>query len=230
MQYLLDTANLDQIRECFDLYPIEGVTTNPSILKAEGDVPLGAHLRAIRALCGPTRSLHVQLLARDSDGLLGEAARVAALLGPETYVKIPVTEQGLKAIRLLKARGVRVTATSVYSLAQGLLAVAAGADYLAPYCNRMEALEIDFRNVIEDLRALIDRDGYATRIVAASFKNMGQVNDALACGAHAVTLAPDLLRAPCASPLVRDTVSAFEKDFAIGHGAQDLIGALEEGV
>ena len=105
MQYLLDTANLDQIRECIDLYPIEGVTTNPSILKAEGAVPLGAHLQAIRSMCGPTRSLHVQLLARDSDGLLREAARVATLLGPETYVKIPVTEQGLKGIRLLKAQG-----------------------------------------------------------------------------------------------------------------------------
>lgn len=226
MEYMLDTANLEQIRQCIDIFPITGVTTNPTILKAEGPLPLKEHLLAIRALCGDTRSLHIQMLAEDCGALLAEADAVCALLGAKTYIKIPVTEQGLKAIRLLKARGANVTATAVYYLAQGLMAVEAGADYIAPYCNRMENNDIDFRQTITALRGLIDRDRYGSRIVAASFKSVTQVNDALACGAHAVTVAPELLRAPFASPLVMDAVRTFARDFALYHGSNGLTEAL----
>jgi transaldolase len=226
MQYMLDSANLEQLTQCLDIYPIAGVTTNPTLLKEEGDAPLRERLLRIRALCGGGRSLHVQLLARDAQGMLREADAVYALLGENTYVKIPVTEQGLKAIRALKAAGKPVTATAVYFLSQALLAVAAGADYIAPYCNRMENNDIDFRHIIQATRDLIDRDGYAGKMVAASFKNAAQVNDALACGAHAVTVAPALLRATLASPLVEGAVRAFEDDFALYHG-DGLLRALQ---
>ena len=128
MQYMLDTANLEQISECLDRYPIAGITTNPTILRQEGDTPLRARLLALRKLCGSERSLHVQLLARDCEGMLQEAEAVYALLGENTYVKIPVTESGLQAIGQLKRRGKPVTATAVYYLAQALMAVASGAD------------------------------------------------------------------------------------------------------
>ena len=223
MQYLLDTANLEQIRTCVDLFPISGITTNPTILRAEGNVDLRAHLLAIQALCGSGRTLHVQLIARDCEGMLREAEAVQTLLGEAAYVKIPVTEQGLKAIRLLKARGARVTATAVYALATALLAVEAGADYLAPYCNRMENAEIDFRRVIGTLRALIDRDRYDAKIVAASFKNTAQINDALAAGAHAATVAPELLRAPFSSPLLTGAVAVFERDYAAVQGDRPFL-------
>lgn len=226
MQYMLDSANLTQLSQCLELYPIEGVTTNPTILKEEGNVPLRERLLRIRALCGGGRSLHVQLLARDTAGMLREAEAVYALLGENTYVKIPVTEPGLQAIAALKREGKPVTATAIYYLAQALLAVAAGADYVAPYCNRMENNDIDFRHIIEATRLLIDRDGYPAKIVAASFKNAAQVNDALACGAHAVTVAPALLRAALVSPLVDSAVRAFEEDFAQFHG-EGLLKALQ---
>jgi len=158
--------------------------------------------------------------------MLREAEAVYTLLGENTYVKIPVTEPGLKAIGRLKREGKRVTATAVYYLSQALLAVAAGADYVAPYCNRMENNDIDFRHIIESTRLLIDRDGYSTKIVAASFKNATQVNDALACGAHAVTIAPSLLRATLASPLVEGAVSGFEEDFSLYH-LEGLLKALQ---
>lgn len=226
MQFMLDSANLEQLAQCLDSYPIEGITTNPTILKEVGGAPLRERLLQIRALCGSERSLHVQLLARDVPGMLQEAEAVYSLLGENTYVKIPVTEPGLKAIRTLKAAGKPVTATAVYYLSQALLAVAAGADYVAPYCNRMENHDIDYRQIIEATRALIDRDGYTAKIVAASFKNIAQVNEALACGAHAVTVAPELLRTPLASPLVESAIRAFEDDFSLYH--QDgLLRALQ---
>ena len=203
-----------------------GVTTNPTILAEEGDISIRERLLVLRRLCGGERSLHVQLLARDCDGMLAEAEAIYDLLGANTYAKIPVTEEGLKAITALKKRNKPVTATAVYYLAQALLAVAAGADYVAPYCNRMENNDIDFRHTIETTRNLIDRDGYATKIVAASFKNVTQVNDALDCGAHAVTVAPALLRAALGSPLVEGAVRGFEQDFARFH-PNGLLDALK---
>jgi transaldolase len=225
MEYMLDTANLDEVSQCVDFFPIAGVTTNPTILKAEGEIALRERLLALRNLCGRDRSLHVQLLARKCEVMLVEAEAVYELLGANTYVKIPVTVEGLKAIAILKRQGKPVTATAVYYLSQALLAVAAGVDYVAPYCNRMENNDIDFRRIIESTRLLIDRDGYTTRIVAASFKNAAQVNDALVYGAHAVTLAPPLLKTALASPLVEGAVLDFENDFALHH-PQGLLEAL----
>ena len=226
MQYMLDSANLEQVSQGLDRYPIEGVTTNPTILAEEGDISIRERLLVLRRLCGGERSLHVQLLARTCDGMLEEAEAIYQLLGKNTYAKIPVTEEGLKAISALKKRNQPVTATAVYYLAQALLAVAAGADYVAPYCNRMENNDIDFRHIIQTTRSLIDRDGYATKIVAASFKNVTQVNDALDCGAHAVTIAPALLRSALGSPLVEGAVRGFEQDFARFH-PNGLLDALK---
>jgi transaldolase len=226
MEYMLDTANLEQVSQCLACFPIAGVTTNPTILKEEGKIALRERLLALRRLCGSERSLHVQLLARKCEVMLMEAEAVYDLLGENTYVKIPVTEEGLKAIAILKRQGKPVTATAVYYLSQALLAVAAGAEYVAPYCNRMENNDIDFRRVIESTRTLIDRDGYATKIVAASFKNSAQVNDALVSGAHAVTLAPSLLRTTLVSPLVESAVLGFENDFLLYH-PQGLLTALQ---
>lgn len=225
MQYMLDSANTEQVSQGLDRYPIAGVTTNPTILAQEGDISIRQRLLTLRKLCGSERSLHVQLLARDCGGMLVEAEEIYALLGKNTYVKIPVTEEGLKAISALKKQNKPVTATAVYYLAQALLAVAAGADYVAPYCNRMENNDIDFRHIIQTTRSLIDRDGYATKIVAASFKNVTQVNDALDCGAHAVTVAPSLLRAALGSPLVEDAIQGFKQDFARFH-PNGLLDAL----
>ncbi len=216
MEYMLDSANLEELRRGLEYYPIVGVTTNPSILKAEGKINLKDHYVHLRDLCGD-RSLHVQLVSRQTPEMVEEAKAIVRLLGSATYIKVPVTDQGIKAIKALKAMGIKVTATAVYSFAQGALAVACGADYVAPYCNRMENNQIDFRKTIEGLRNVIDRDGYAGKIMAASFKNMGQANDALLCGAHALTLQPALLRSALASPLVADAVCAFEADYALFH-------------
>ncbi|NCB06009.1 MAG: fructose-6-phosphate aldolase [Clostridia bacterium] len=226
MQYMLDTASLTELDTALDIYPIAGVTTNPTILRAEGQVNLRERLLSIRQRCGENRSLHVQVTARNYEGILADAEAICALLGKSTYVKVPVTEPGLRAIRALKARNVHVTATAVYYRAQGLLAMEAGADYIAPYCNRMENNGIDFRRVIEALRALIDRDGYASRIVAASFKNGTQIDDALLSGAHAVTVAPSLLRAALCSPLVSEAVDTFTADYACYHGDTPLWDVL----
>ena len=105
-----------------------------------------------------------------------------------------------------------MTATAIYYTFQGIMAIHAGADYLAPYCNRMENNDIDFVQIIEELRYLIERDGYEAKILAASFKNVKQVTNAIAAGAHAVTVQPALLKTAMHSALVSDAVQTFSRD------------------
>ena len=133
MDILFDTANLDDIKRLTPIYPVTGVTTNPTILKAEGRVDFYAHFRRIREIIGPDRTLHVQVLAKDTRGMIDDAHKLLDRIDDRVYPKIPTTEAGIAAMRHLKAEGVKVTATAIYSKTQGFLAIATGVDYLAPY-------------------------------------------------------------------------------------------------
>ena len=212
MEWLLDTADPEKISEGIRYYPVSGVTTNPTILKRAAPADYFAHLKALRALC-VGKTLHVQLGSQDAEGMLREAQTLHELLGRDVYLKVPVTREGVRAIGALKARGALVTATAIYDPLQGMLAMAAGADYLAPYCNRMEQYGIRFQDAVARMRQVIDRDGYKARIVAASFKNLGQVRDAFSSGAHAATLPPDLMDSVFTLPLITDSVNGFTRDF-----------------
>ena len=217
MEWMIDTANLPEIAEAVEMMPITGVTTNPTILKAELPFEYEKHLKAIRTAT-PGLSMHVQLGSLSCEGMLEEAARLQELLGMDIYVKVPVTEQGIRAIKKLKARNVNVTATAIYYPLQGMMAVSAGADYLAPYCNRMEQNEIDFGAAIAQIRDMIDLGDYPSRILGASFKNAGQVVRAISSGAHAVTVQPAMLRSVLKSALVTDAVDAFTRDYRLVKG------------
>ena len=212
MEFLLDSANLKDLEHGIKYYPVDGVTTNPSILKADLPFDYYEHLKAIQALCGE-RTMHVQLASEDFDGMMAEAEEIWENLGKNVFLKIPVTEEGVRAIKEVKSRGGFVTATSIYYPFQGMMAIHAGADYLAPYCNRMENNDIDFVTAIEQLRDLIDRDGYDAKILAASFKNVRQVTAAITAGAHCVTIQPALLKTAMHSMLVSDAVHTFSKDY-----------------
>lgn len=120
MEILFDTADLDSIERLMSIYPLAGVTTNPSILKKEGKVELYPHFRRIRSIIGIDRSLHVQVIARDKQGMIDDAHRLLDNIDEHVYPKIPMTEEGLAAMRHLKEEGVRVTATALYSKRPGL--------------------------------------------------------------------------------------------------------------
>ncbi|HML50139.1 MAG TPA: fructose-6-phosphate aldolase [Propionicimonas sp.] len=222
MEILFDTANLADIAAMTPIYPVDGVTTNPSILKAEGRIDFYAHFRRIREIIGFDRTLHVQVLAQDSAGIIADAHRLLEMIDDQIYVKIPTTEPGIQAMRLLRDEGVHVTATAVYSKTQGILAIAAGANYVAPYFNRMESLDIDTVSTIRALSTFIDRQGADCRIMAASFKNVAQVSAAFEAGAAAVTLSPMLLRAALSAPDVREAVTVFAADWYNTFGTDSL--------
>lgn len=219
MELMLDTANLSEIEYGLKNWPICGVTSNPSILKKEGDIDVYARLAAIRSLLGPERSLHVQVVATQTDAIVEEAHCILDRLGRDTYIKIPVSTAGIGAIKALAAEGVNVTATAIYSAMQGILAVLAGAKYVAVYYNRMQNNCIDPDDVIARIRHCIDENGSDARILAASFKNVGQLTNAWAAGAQSATVPADIVRTALGMAAIDRAVDDFTADFEAIHGS-----------
>ncbi|MGT2933483.1 fructose-6-phosphate aldolase [Streptococcus catagoni] len=218
MEYMLDTLNVEEIKKWSRILPLAGVTSNPTIAKKEGKIDFFERIAEVRKIIGDKASIHVQVIAQDYEGILRDAAEIRKHCGDQIFIKVPVTTEGLAAIKSLKADGYHVTATAIYSLFQGLLAIEAGADYLAPYYNRMENLNIDAETVIGQLAEAIDRECSDSKILAASFKNVGQVNKAFALGAQAITASPDVFEAGFAMPSIQKAVDDFSKDWeAIYH-------------
>jgi TalC/MipB family fructose-6-phosphate aldolase len=215
MEFLLDSADIKEIGICIDRFPITGVTTNPSILKLEGKVDFFPHLRAIRELIGPERSLHVQVIASGWEGMVREGEIIREKIDEGVFIKVPLTEEGLKAMGILQKKGAGITATAVYSKIQGFLALARGASFIAPYYNRMESAGIDPRDLIRSLREQIGPS--PVKILAASFKNITQAVNALSAGAHAVTLPPGLLHEALRIPAVEKALADFDADWRAFH-------------
>ncbi len=218
MEFMIDDAGLDEIRRAIDVFPISGVTSNPTILKKENEADLFKDLTALRQLIGDDRTLHVQVVSDTSEGMIHDAKAILQHVDSSVYIKIPTTEQGLKAMRELKKHGVHITATAVYIKIQEYMAIACGADYIAPYYNRMENLDMAASSIIASFRTMIDENRSQTRILAASFKNMTQVTRALEAGAHAATMQPSLLHMAFASPEVQKAIDDFHTDWVKKHG------------
>ena len=213
MELLLDTANLEAIRKYHDYYAITGVTTNPTILSREKS-PFFETYEKIRSIIGEEKQLHVQVTARSCDEMLKEAEVITARLGKDVFIKVPVVEEGVKAMKLLKEGGYNVTATAVVSVQQAFLAGSVGADYVAPYVNRMANLNIDPYEAVARIRKLFNNQNISTKILGASFKNTQQVVLTYENGAEAVTVAPDLLTTMCSNAITDLWVANFEKDWA----------------
>lgn len=226
MEFLFDTANIEAIKKYSEIFQIAGVTSNPSIIKKEGKIDFFNHFREIREIIGKDKTLHIQAVANDCEGIVKDAEVILKKVDNSVYIKVPVTDQGLKAIKNLKAKGVNVTATAIYTKIQGLLALEAGADYIAPYFNRMQNMDINPCEVIEAFADAIYNYNYTAKILAASFKNMGQVNAAFEAGAQAATAAPELfcdaLKIPAITKAVDDFTADWEKVFGEGVSITDL--------
>ena len=222
MKYLIDSANLDEIRALSEYLPIAGVTSNPSIVKKEGSVPFFAHMREIRSIIGNLRPLHIQVTATDYDGMMRDAEAVFRHVDEKVFIKVPVDFEGVKVIKALRRQGANVTATAVYGMDQAFMALEAGADCIAPYYNRMEALGVDAASVIGNIAGIIAHYGYETEILAASFKQPAQIDRAILAGAHSVTVAPDVLRGIFAKQVIADAVQAFSDDWAGLYGGKTL--------
>lgn len=211
MLYLLDTANRQEIGALVERFPIAGVTTNPTIVARESE-PFEELIRGIRTAIGPDRMLQVQTSCEDPARIVEEALALRDLAGAAFFAKVPVTAAGIQAIMRLKKQGVGVTATSVFTQQQALIAARAGADFVAPYVNRLDNIAGNGVAVVKDIVHLFRVHDLSTRVLAASFKNVEQVHEVSMAGAHCATLAPELLKLLIYHPLTDMSVAEFKKD------------------
>jgi TalC/MipB family fructose-6-phosphate aldolase len=218
IEFMLDTANIEAISRLVDTYPIAGVTSNPSILKKEGKIDFFPHMKEIRDIIGLNRSLHIQVIAEDFEGMVKDADAILEKIDEHVYVKIPTTSAGLKAMGYLHKKGVRITATSIYTQIQGLMAAAQNADYIALYYNRMRNMDIDADHTIKILRHVIDRDKLSSKLLAASFKNIRQTADAMTAGAHSITATPAMFDDAFSLSIFQSAVDGFHLDWKTIHG------------
>ena len=218
MELIIDTVDLNEIKEAVEYMPIVGVTSNPSIVKKTNPKDFFEHMRTIREIIGKDRSLHIQVISKDCDSMVKEAHRILEEIDRQVYIKVPVSYEGIKAIKTLKKQDVNVTATAIYSKQQGFLAMEAGADYIAPYFNRMENMGIDPDDVIASFAEMIGLYGYHTQILGASFKNAGQVDRAFLAGAQTATMDPSILSAALTQAHILKAVDDFDADWKSVYG------------
>lgn len=192
MKLLIDDANVEKIRKIYQYYSIDGVTTNPSILAKSGRKPYEV-LKEIRELIGDNAELHVQVVSDTAEKMVLEGHQIVQKLGKNTYIKVPTIPEGLKAMRILHAEGYKVTATAIYTPLQAYLAAKAGADYAAPYVNRIDNLGTNGIEVTRKIHDIFKNNGFKTEILAASFKNSLQVLELCEYGVGAATVAPDII-------------------------------------
>ena len=216
MIYMLDTANLEAIAKAVDLYPLAGVTTNPSIVAKE-QRPLKELLIDIREIIGQERMLHVQVMGKTADVMVQEAQALRKI-DNKLIIKVPVSAEGMKAIRLLTNDNVRVTATAILTPQQALMAAVAGAEFLAPYVNRLDNICGDGVKVTEDIAQLLATHKLDAKVLAASFKNVQQVHDVAKAGAQSVTIAPDVFDLLLKHPLTDSGVAGFVSDWESVYG------------
>lgn len=212
MKFLLDTANLDEIKEGIDIFPIAGVTTNPSILAKSG-APMFEHLRSIRKIIGKDRMLHAQVMGDTCEEMLKDAAKMRQEVDEDLYIKVPVTREGLKAIRLLKEQGYKVTATALFTYDQAILAAGAGADFVAPYISRMMRCGMDAYNEIDKMAITFDEQQLPTQILAASFKKGDQISHSIANGAGYITAQLVNLYEMIDHDMSEEAINGFKEDW-----------------
>lgn len=231
MLYLLDSGSLKDIRYCNEYYPLQGVTTNPSIIAKEmknGEkTGFWKLLEEIRGIIGPEKMLHVQTVQKQAEGIVEEARLLESRIGGALYIKIPVCAEGLKAAMKLKFLGMGVTMTAVFTPAQALMAARAGADFAAPYVNRLDNVAGGGCGVVEEIVRVLAIHGSDCKCLAASFKNTWQVHSCALAGCQSVTMSADIFRAVIGHPLTDAAVEGFDRDWKSVFGERTI---LSEGI
>lgn len=219
MKLLIDDANLEKIKSLYEFYPADGVTTNPSILSKCLSRPMEG-LKEIRSFIGKEAELHAQVISRKSGDMIKEAELICRELGDNTFVKVPAIPEGFAAIKILSERGFNTTATAVYTPMQAYLAAKAGATYVAPYVNRIDNLGTDGIETVKIIQDILTKSGCKTEVVAASFKNVRQVQELCRYGIAAATVSCDLLEAFASSASIAQAMDAFVADFEKAYGEE----------
>jgi transaldolase len=209
MKFFLDTANVDEIKRINELGLVDGVTTNPTIISKEGR----DFEEVIKEICsivdGPVSA---EVISLEAEGMVKEA-RVLAKWASNVVVKVPMTEEGLKAVNILSKEGIKTNVTLIFTVAQGLMAAKAGATFVSPFLGRLEDIGTDSLVLIKKLRKVLDFYGYKSEIIAASVRGLKHVEDVAEVGAHIATIPGSLFPKLWSHPLTNSGIEQFLSDW-----------------
>ena len=211
MRFFIDTANVDEIRKANDMGIICGVTTNPSLIAKEGRDFKQVIAEIASIVDGPI-SGEVKATTTDAEGMIAEGREIAAI-HPNMVVKIPMTAEGLKAVKVLAAEGVKTNVTLVFSAAQALLAARAGATYVSPFLGRLDDISMPGIDLIDDITEIFGMHDIETEIIAASIRNPIHVIDCARAGADIATVPYKVLMQMIQHPLTTSGIERFLKDW-----------------
>lgn len=209
MKFFLDTANIDEIKRINDLGLCDGVTTNPSLINKEGRDFEEVIKDIASTVDGPVSA---EVTSYDYEGMVEEARQLAAW-ADNVVVKIPMTEDGLKATHTLSQEGIKTNVTLIFSVSQGLLAAKAGATYISPFIGRIDDMGEDGLRLIAELREVLDIYGLDSQIIAASIRHIGHFEGAALAGAHVATIPGTIFPKLWSHPLTDKGIEGFKKDW-----------------
>ncbi len=210
MKFFIDTADLDEIRQANAMGVLDGVTTNPSLVKKAGGVDFHEHIYTICEIVDGDVSAEV--VSTNYEGILGEG-RVLAAIHKNVVVKVPLIEEGIKAIKTLTGEGIRTNCTLCFSPTQALLAAKAGATYISPFIGRLDDISHNGMDLIRTIVQIYNNYGYKTEVLAASIRHPLHVVDAALAGAHVATIPFSVIRKLVSHPLTDKGLEQFLADW-----------------
>lgn len=210
MKFFVDTADTAAIRELADLGMVDGVTTNPSlILKSGRDI-----LEVTKEICdmvpGPVSA---EVVATEAKEMIAEGLKLAKI-APNIAIKVPLTWAGLTACKAFASEGHMVNVTLCFSAAQAILAAKAGATFVSPFIGRLDDINLDGIQLIEDIRTIYDNYDFTTEILAASIRSVNHITDVARIGADVITAPPSVIKAMVSHPLTDRGLDQFLADWA----------------
>ena len=209
MKFFIDTANLDDIKAAADIGVLDGVTTNPTLISKEDGDPIAIFKAICQVVDGPVSAEAVSL---DSEGMISEG-RELAKIHKNIVVKIPMTKEGLKAVKQLTAEGIKTNVTLVFTAVQALMAARAGATYVSPFVGRLDDIASNGMDLVGQIKQIFDNYGIETEIIVASVRSPMHVLDAALYGAHIATIPYKAIEQLLKHPLTDKGIDNFLADW-----------------
>ena len=211
MKFFIDTANVEDIRKANDMGIICGVTTNPSLIAKEGR-DFNQVIEEIASIVDGPISGEVKATTTDAEGMIKEGREIAAI-HPNMIVKIPMTTEGLKAVKVLTAEGIKTNVTLIFSANQALLAARAGATYVSPFLGRLDDISVCGTDLIRDIVEIFEVAGIDTEIIAASVRHPMHVTQCALAGADIATVPYKVIEQMTHHPLTDAGIAKFQADY-----------------
>lgn len=211
MKFFIDTANVEEIKKANDMGVICGVTTNPSLIAKEGR-DFNEVIKEIASIVDGPISGEVKATTLDAEGMIKEGREIAAI-HPNMIVKIPMTVEGLKAVKVLASEGIKTNVTLIFSANQALLAARAGATYVSPFLGRLDDISQPGIDLIDAIVQIFQNYGLSTEIIAASIRNPIHVTDCALAGADIATVPYKVIEQMTKHPLTDQGIEKFQADY-----------------